>query len=176
MTTARAWLKGILFVFVVFTAGYAVGKEVGMRRVPVPSGEPSAASAVGKAVTPPTRRLVARYYHATKRCVTCNKIEAQAKAALESRFPELLADGRIVWETANMDAVWNADAVRRYGLVRSSLVFLDMDGSVEDDHVVLNRAWELYDEPARFADYVESVVGMITEYWDAEEDEESSDG
>lgn len=191
MTNARAWLKALLFVFVVFTAGYAVGKEVGVRRalerMPSATGG-SAAAASGSAarsaaeseaeatVALPSRRLVARYYHATKRCVTCNKIEKQARAALENRFPEALADGRIVWETANMDDVWNAAAVEHYGLIRSSVVFIDMAGDVEEDYIVLNRAWDLYDEPERFAEYVQSSVEMIQENWvpddEGEEEEE----
>jgi len=179
MTRYRGLLKGVLLTFVVFTAGYAVGKEVGVRRAlaHLPTGGPSSAAASGALAAPgettaPRRRLVARYYHGTKRCVTCNKIEAYAKEALESRFAEDLASGRILWETANMDEIWNADAVRRYGLIRSSLVFLDVEDGEEKDYSVLQRAWDLVGEKDRFFDYVQSEVEMITDGWDAPDEEE----
>lgn len=174
----RGLVKGVLLAFVVFTLGYAVGKEVGVRRAlahrpAAPAAEAQAAQAPAPGEAPsPRRQLVARYYHATKRCVTCNTIEAYAKEALETRFAGDLAAGLIVWEVANMDDVWNADAVRRYGLVRSSLVFLDVEDGAEKDFTVLDRAWDLVGDKGRFFDFVESEVGMVVEGWTAPEDEE----
>ena len=115
------------------------------------------------------------YFHATKRCTKCNTIEAFAKEALETLFAEQLANGTITWQTANMDDVWNADTVRRYGLVRSSLVLVDMRDGVEHDHTVLNRTWELTDDKETFLAFVESEVEMILDAWNEDDGDDEAE-
>ena len=171
MARFRRTTTGLLLTFVVFTAGYAIGKEVGVRRaldrMPAPP-LPTTAGAHGSEAR--RHQLVVWYFHATKRCKKCNTIEAYAKEALETSFAGQLADGTISWQTANMDDVWNDDAVRRYGLVRSSFVLVDVRDGVEHDYSVLNRAWELTDDKETFLAFVESELEMILDAW-AEDDE-----
>ena len=166
MESSRRIATGLLLTFVVFTAGYAVGKEVGVRRVldRMPAaGSPAGGDSGGEAA--PARRLVAWYYHSTKRCKKCNTIEAYAKEALDTLFTDRMASGEITWQVANMDDVWNQDAVQRYGLLRSSLVFVAMQDGVEQDHSVLNRVWELTDDKETFFAFVESEVEMVIDGW-----------
>jgi len=171
MKQLRRVITWLLLTFVIFTLGFAVGKEVGVRRAlaSLPSQvarQPSAA--VGESA--PANQIAAWYFHGTKRCKKCNTIEAYAKEALETSFAGQLADGTISWQTANMDDVWNDDAVRRYGLVRSSFVLVDVRDGVEHDYSVLNRAWELTDDKETFLAFVESELEMILDAW-AEDDE-----
>ena len=173
MGLSRKIATGLLLTFVVFTAGYAVGKEVGVRRVldrlPDAASTTSSPAATGLS----ERRLVAWYYHSTKRCKKCNTIEAYGKEALETLFADGMASGQITWQVANMDDIWNQDAVQRYGLLRSSLVFVDMRDGVEQDHSVLDRVWELTDDKKTFFAFVESEVEMVIDGWeDAAEEEE----
>ena len=67
-----------------------------------------------------------------------------------------MASGEVAWQVANMDDVWNQDAVRRYGLLRSSLVFVEMRDGVEQEHAVLDRVWDLTDDKAAFLAFVEA--------------------
>ena len=162
----------LLFAFVVFTLGFAAGKEVGVHRALASLPPQNAAAPQAAEDGAPSNRIEARYFHTTKRCKKCNTIEAFAKEALDTRFGEQLANGTITWHTANMDDVWNADAVRRYGLVRSSLVLVDVQKGVEKDHAVLHRVWELTDDKELFLDFVESEVEMVMDGWDEDDEEE----
>ena len=186
MTTAKRVLRALLLTFVVFTAGYAVGKEVGVRRVldrmPAPAGAVAPGNVAAGDSVEGGRTLIASYFHATKRCAKCNTIEAYAKEALETGFAEDLAAGRIEWRTANLEDVWNADAVRRYGLVRSSLVLVSLVDGAEQEHVVLHRTWDLTDAKETFLAYVASEVEMLLDdeleddIDDDDDDDESEDG
>lgn len=176
MELSRKIATGLLLTFVVFTAGYAVGKEVGVRRIlhRMPAVVPGSVAGTPTGETP-ERRLVAWYYHSTKRCKKCNTIEAFGKEALETLFAAQMASGDISWQVANMDDVWNQDAVQRYGLLRSSLVLVDMQDGVEQDHSVLNRVWELTDDKETFFAFVESKVEMVIDGWAEAGDDESEE-
>ena len=158
----------LLLAFVVFTLGYAVGKEVGARR----ALEHAARDASGGAdPAAPARQLVVRYYHGTKRCSTCNTLEAYAKETLETHFAKALAAKAVVWETANMDQAWNEDAVAEYGLLRSSLVLSDRRSGREDDYRVLNKLWDLTADKPAFVAHVKEAVDMVLAGWRAEDEE-----
>jgi hypothetical protein len=160
----------VLATFVIFTIGFAVGKEVGARRTLASLPPQDTPTNAGEAAQP--NQVAAWYFHSTKRCKKCNTIEAFAKEALETHFAEQMADGTVTWQTANMDDVWNADAVRRYGLIRSSVVLVDMRDGVEQDHAVLSQTWELLDNKENFLAYVESEVEMIIDAWSEDDENE----
>lgn len=159
----------VLLIFAIFTAGYAVGKEVGIRRalsqLPPPTSGSAAASATGNV-------LQVWYFHSTKRCKKCNRIEAYAKETIETRFADAFADGTITWQAANMDDVWNADAATRYGLVQSSLVLVETLDGEEQDYTVCNRTWDLTGDKDAFIEYVASEVEIVLDGWSDDEDEE----
>lgn len=176
MARLRRVVTWTLFAGVVFTLGFAAGKEVGARRAL--ASLPTQAPATASTATPagegesPSHQIAAWYYHSTKRCQKCNTIEAYAKEALDTLFAAQMADGTITWQTANMDDVWNQDAVRRYGLLQSSLVLVDLRDGVEQDYMVLNRTWDLTDDKPLFLAYVESEVEMMLDGWEADDEGE----
>ena len=179
MTRFRRITTGFLLTFVVFTAGYAIGKEVGVRRAldRMPPA-PSPTTAGVHASETPRHQLVVWYFHATKRCKKCNTIEAFAKETIEKRFAAQLATGEISWQVANMDDIWNQDAVQRYGLLRSSLVLADMVDGSEQDFAVLDQVWDLTDDKETFLAHVESEVELVIDEWEdaqAGDSEESED-
>jgi len=157
----------ILLIFAIFTAGYAVGQEVGVRRALARMPTPAIAAAPQAA---PGHALRVRYFHSTKRCKKCNLIEAFAKEAIETRFADQLADGTITWDVVNMDEVWNAGDATRYGLLRSSLVLVEVLDGEEQDYSVLERTWELTGDQEMFLDYVESEVELVLDGWSEDEE------
>lgn len=167
MARFRRITTGFLLTFVVFTAGYAIGKEVGARRamdrMPVASVHPTEGVAGSEA---PRRQLVVWYFHATKRCKKCNTIEAFAKETIETRFADKVTTGEVSWQVANMDDIWNQGAVQRYGLLRSSLVLVDMLDGSEQDFDVLDQVWDLTDDKETFLAHVESEVEIVIDEWE----------
>ncbi len=43
------------------------------------------------------------YFHFNARCMTCKTVEAQAKADIESLYPELVKSGKVSFKAVNLD-------------------------------------------------------------------------
>jgi len=43
------------------------------------------------------------YFHFTARCMTCRTVEAQAKQNIETLYPELVKQGKISFQSVNLD-------------------------------------------------------------------------
>jgi len=54
-----------------------------------------------KAVT--AQKVEVYYFHFTRRCMTCNAVEAESKKALESLYPNLMKSGKITFKGINLD-------------------------------------------------------------------------
>ncbi len=48
-------------------------------------------------------KVEAYYFHFNARCVTCRTVEAQAKADIESLYPELIKSGKVSFKAVNLD-------------------------------------------------------------------------
>lgn len=153
---AKQVIARLLLAFVLFSVGYAVGKEVALRRMraaavqPDPSDAP-AVSGKGK--------LVAIYLHATFRCVTCNRIEALAKAMVEKEFADDVAAGRLEWRTA--DFQMEPELARRYDVGTSSLVLSRLDGGRETAFKRLDEVWNRLGDEASFNRYVAEEIRAL---------------
>ena len=55
-------------------------------------------------------KVEAYYFHFSSRCVTCKKVEAEAKNNIETIYPELFKAGKLSFEALNLD---EADAKAR---------------------------------------------------------------
>ena len=48
-------------------------------------------------------KIEAYYFHFTARCMTCRTVEAQAKQNIETLYPELVKQGKISFQSVNLD-------------------------------------------------------------------------
>ncbi len=48
-------------------------------------------------------KVEAYYFHFTARCMTCKTVEAQAKLNIETLYPELVKQGKISFQSVNLD-------------------------------------------------------------------------
>ncbi|MBP1669255.1 MAG: hypothetical protein H6Q21_1621 [Bacteroidetes bacterium] len=48
-------------------------------------------------------KIEAFYFHFTARCMTCKTVEAQAKLDIETLYPELVKQGKILFSSVNLD-------------------------------------------------------------------------
>lgn len=126
--------------------------------VPTDSGisnEPVAPEAsVSDAVDMPEQACVveAVYYHNTHRCVTCLKIEADARAIVEEMFAEEIAAGTLQWFTINMEE--DPSNIVEYGLASPSLVLRRRVGDQVVDWVLLEETWALVRSSTRYRAYI----------------------
>lgn len=77
-------------------------------------------------------KLSVYYFHATKRCVTCNAVENNAVALLEENFKTELDNGAIKFVSFNIDEEANKELVEKYEVAFSTLLIIKADGSVTD--------------------------------------------
>jgi hypothetical protein len=103
----------------------------------------------------PGRTTFAYYFHGNRRCKTCNTIEAYAKEALETRFPNAWKAGRIEWRTINVDEPGNDHLRETYALYSATLILSDVRDGKERDWRDLDEVWLLFSDKDAFFDYVE---------------------
>jgi len=96
--------------------------------------------------------IEAIYFHNTYRCVTCLKIEGDAKAIVEKEFAEELAAGKLRWSTIDMEE--NRSYISQYDLASPSLVLIRKAGDDVVDWITLKDTWNLIRSETRFAPYI----------------------
>jgi hypothetical protein len=131
-----------------------------------PATEPAkpAVSAPARADTTALKhRVIAYYLHTTYRCVTCKKIEAYSREAIETAFAKELADGRVVWRVVNIEEKGNEHFVKDFELYTKSLVLVDEVKGKQVRWQNLTKVWELLPKKAAFFSYVQDGVrGYLT--------------
>ncbi len=152
----RKLLGRALLFFAIFTLGFGLGKEAGLRRFathPDDAAVPAAAN---------TDKVLVYYLHTTFRCATCNGIEKLARQVVEQDFAAESARGRVEWRTANFQE--REDLAARYSVASSTVVVVHLENGKEKDFKRLDEVWTLHDQPAAFADYVgKAIRGFLKE-------------
>ena len=174
----RGIASSVVMLLVVWAAGCAAPKEASLAQTAAATPEavlPSTdTAAVGNAPAPrPTSpqtepahpfKVVAYYFHRTIRCPSCLRIEEYAKNAVESMFPQEIADGVVEWRTLNMERTDNARFVESFKLETPSLILERIEGNVRRDWKNLDKVWDLLHDQGVFTVYVhEELEKMLGE-------------
>lgn len=64
------------------------------------------------------------YFHFTRRCMTCNAVEAETKKAIESLYPALLKSGKISFKGLNLDEGSSKSLAEKCGAEGQSLLVI----------------------------------------------------
>lgn len=145
--------KGItiaLLLFVVASVAYVVIRETGMR-IAVSAASPAHGDSVVR-----TDALAVYYFHGTRRCQTCNKIEALTRSAVETRYQQELKDGKIVFRSINMEETGNERFVAAFELT-SNAVVMQKEGRFEK----FDAIWDLVGDSAAFTSYIQDGVAKL---------------
>lgn len=103
-------------------------------------------------------KIVAYYFHGTKRCPTCTKIEIYSHTAIDSFFVQALKDGRLEFITINYDEPKNEHVWNDYKLAAQSLVLVHYKDGVQQKWENLTQIWELVHDEDQFYVYVRDGV------------------
>jgi hypothetical protein len=98
--------------------------------------------------------VVAYYFHGTRRCPTCMKIESYTKESIMEGFPQLIESGRLRFRAINVDETENGHFIDDYRLTMKSVVISDRLDGKETRWKNLNLVWEYVREKETFIDYV----------------------
>ena len=161
-------LTVILLVFVGCSLGYLIVKESGVNTVVERPAEEALAAVeeVPVAAEPPEdkaqqeaeRKIVAYYFHGNVRCMTCRKLEAFSREAINTGFAQELQQGRLEWRIVNVDEPTNRHFIEDYQLHTRSLVLVDMHNGKQTRWKNLDKIWQLVRNKQGFFQYVQSEI------------------
>jgi hypothetical protein len=101
-----------------------------------------------------TTKTIVYYFHTTRRCASCKKIETYSTEAISTAFTEQLENGDIEFKMINTDEEENAHYNEDYQLYTKSLILSKVVGGQETKWVNLEKIWELLGDQEKFAKYV----------------------
>lgn len=135
----KKYLTWLLLFFVLGSATWAIIRDSSGR---TPASLPSDAVASGV--------LAVYYFHGNQRCMTCNRIEELAKAAIEGKFAKEMSEGRVVFRSVNVEEPANEHFIKDFELATRTVV-MARDGKYEK----FDAVWTLVGEPAKFTAYLQ---------------------
>ena len=77
------------------------------------------------------KKVEVYYFHFTRRCATCNKVETVSKEALETKYPEQLKKGDIFFQSVNLDEKEGETLGKKYKIEGQTLIVICGDKSVD---------------------------------------------
>lgn len=78
-----------------------------------------------------TGKIEVYYFHFTRRCMTCNAVEAEAKKALESMYAAQVKSGKITFTSVNLDEPSSKAAAEKCAAEGQSLLVLSGGNRVD---------------------------------------------
>ena len=140
---SKVFLSAMVLVFAVMYGAAVHSQEsaaeskITSEKAVVTEGADSTGSGedtTGAEVAPvPANRVVAYYFHGTRRCANCKKIEAYSQEAVEKGFPDELKSGRLEWHVINTDESENRHYVDDYKLYTKSVIVTKVNDTAETD-------------------------------------------
>ncbi len=67
------------------------------------------------------------YFHNTRRCATCKAVEAVTRETLEENYPEQMKDGKITFQSLNIEEDANEPLARKLHVSGQTLLFVKND-------------------------------------------------
>lgn len=99
-------------------------------------------------------RVVAYYFHGTRRCPTCLSIEKTARESLERELADSFESGAIEWRTVDFEESGNEHFAREFELTGAALVLVREANGKVVRWSNLERVWDLVGDDAEFGAYV----------------------
>jgi len=156
MAKARKAITIVLLCFVLISIGFALGKEVTLRRMRAGQAGPSPSTAPAGG-----SEVVVYYMYPTVRCITCNRIEAAAHKVVHEDFADALRAGRLKWQVVNIHE--DEALAERYDVAASTVVVARRRGGRDEGFERLDKVWPLADKPEQLSAYIRQAVGVALE-------------
>ncbi|MFA4948499.1 MAG: nitrophenyl compound nitroreductase subunit ArsF family protein [Candidatus Krumholzibacteriia bacterium] len=107
--------------------------------------------------------IVVYYFHGTRRCATCRKLEEYTHEAIMTAFFEDIKAGTIAWRAIDTDEPDNEHYVKDYVLSTKSVILSAVTGDTETHWKNLPRIWDLVGDKAVFIAYIQDEIKMFQE-------------
>ncbi len=104
-------------------------------------------------------RIVAYYFHGTKRCPTCRKIESYTEQAIRTHFNRQIESGSLEYLAVNVDEPQNGHFVYDYELTTKSVIIAEYIDGEQTRWKNLDKVWEYVGSRQVFVDYIRDETG-----------------
>jgi hypothetical protein len=98
------------------------------------------------------------YLHGNVRCPTCRSIEAYAKEAVETGFPDELENQKIQWQVINYESPGNEHYATDYQVVAPNVVLVKIKDGKQNSWKRLPEVWEHVGNKATFINFVQNSL------------------
>ena len=102
-----------------------------------------------------SEHIVATYFHGSRRCATCLKIEAYTEEALKEKFADALKSGKLVWRSVDFSVSENQHFVNDYQLYSQSVILSSVKDDKETGWKNLDKVWRLVRDKKAFFSYIQ---------------------
>ena len=103
-----------------------------------------------------TDKIVAYYFHGTRRCPSCLRIEAYSNEAIENGFADEIDSGVVEWRLVNYDEDGNKHYLDDYQLYTKSVILSHVVDGKEVKWKNLDKVWTLLGDKEKFVSYVQT--------------------
>ena len=120
-----------------------------------------AAEATAEATTaakPPADRVVAMYFHRTKRCPTCQKMGSYSEEAMKKGFAEQIKKGTVEFHYIDFQDKKNAALAKGYNISGPALIVVKVVDNKVKEYKDLQEIWIKVKEKPEFLKYVRENV------------------
>lgn len=101
------------------------------------------------------------YFHADKRCTTCNNMEAYTKAVVNSDFAKEVASRSLQWRTLNWQREENKTYVKKFSLLGNAIVVVGVENGQYARHLNLDEIWDYSHDEKEFKEYIRKTLGKF---------------
>ena len=114
------------------------------------------------AADPPSDRVVAMYFHRTKRCPTCLKMGSYSEEAVKKGFAKQVKEGSVEFHYVDFQDKKNAALTKGYKVSGPALIVAKIKGNKVKEYKNLKDIWTNVREKPQFIKYVRENVES---YW-----------
>jgi hypothetical protein len=122
-----------------------------------------AADSVEADTTELVHKTIVYYFHGTRRCSNCIKIENYTKEAIDSAYADLLESGRMEFRIVNTDEEENRHFMEDYQLYTKSVVLVNQVNGEQVRWKNLPEIWQLLGKKDEFIKYVRKETKFFLE-------------
>jgi hypothetical protein len=163
--TMRVTVSAVLLISAISVRAQETGQPAGESGMSVDADTANAQndSAAVEATSEEARKIIAYYFHSTRRCASCRKIESYSAEIIRAAFEGELDQGLLEWRLVNTDESENKHFIKDYELYTKSLVLSDIVNGEQIRWKNLDKIWVLLKDKESFQEYIRDEVRAFLE-------------
>ncbi len=125
------------------------------------SASPTAIGAARPGVSDPANGLTVYYFHSSTRCPTCESIESQTRAVVQSDFKPYLESGQLHWEVLNYESPAASGLAQEFEIQIPVVVLARRTSGDTTEWKRLDQVWALFDDEPAFASFLRDEIQQM---------------